>query len=51
MADVEFPTSLGTSQRDRITLLGHDLATELIGQVSLRRAGVLAGRAAPAVAG
>src|SRR5215831_8027558 len=34
MADVEFPTSIGTSQRDRITLLGHDLATELIGQVS-----------------
>jgi citrate synthase len=34
MADVEFPTSLGTSQSDRITLLGQDLATDLIGKVS-----------------
>jgi citrate synthase len=34
MADVEFPTSIGTSQSDRITLLGQDLATELIGKVS-----------------
>jgi citrate synthase len=34
MADVEFPTSIGTSSSDRITLLGHDLATELMGQVT-----------------
>jgi len=34
MTDVEFPTSLGTSQADRITLLGHDLTSELVGQVS-----------------
>jgi citrate synthase len=34
MGDLEFPTSLGTSHSDRITLLGHDLATELIGQVT-----------------
>jgi citrate synthase len=29
-----FPTSLGTSTEDTITLLGRDLATDLIGQVS-----------------
>jgi len=34
MTDVEFPTSIGTSRSDSITLLGHDLATELIGQVT-----------------
>jgi citrate synthase len=28
-----FPTSLGTSGPDRITLLGHDLATDLMGKV------------------
>ncbi|GAB3976248.1 hypothetical protein [Plantactinospora veratri] len=35
MADQElsFPTSIGTSDADTIRLLGHDLATELIGQV------------------
>jgi citrate synthase len=29
----EFPTSVGTSEADSITLLGHDLANELIGHV------------------
>jgi citrate synthase len=29
-----FPTSLGTSDADRIRLLGHDLTAELMGQVS-----------------
>jgi citrate synthase len=29
-----FPTSLGTSDADTITLLGHDLAADLMGQVS-----------------
>jgi citrate synthase len=29
-----FPTSLGTSDRDTITLLGHDLAADLMGKVS-----------------
>src|SRR6266550_3621229 len=29
-----FPTSLGTSDRTSITLLGHDLAQELIGEVT-----------------
>jgi citrate synthase len=29
-----FPTSLGTSDADHISLLGHDLATELMGKVS-----------------
>jgi citrate synthase len=30
----EFPTSLGTSEADSISLLGHDLAGELMGKVS-----------------
>jgi citrate synthase len=30
----EYPTSIGTSDADSITLLGHDLATELMGKVS-----------------
>lgn len=30
----EFPTSLGTSDADRITLLGQDLAADLMGKVS-----------------
>jgi citrate synthase len=29
----DYPTSIGTSDADSITLLGHDLATELLGQV------------------
>ncbi|HMC68676.1 MAG TPA: citryl-CoA lyase, partial [Mycobacteriales bacterium] len=29
----EFPTSIGTSDRDSITLLGHDLARDLLGKV------------------
>src|SRR5260370_37781728 len=29
-----FPTSIGTSSAETITLLGHDLATDLMGQVS-----------------
>jgi citrate synthase len=29
-----YPTSIGSSSRDTITLLGHDLATELMGKVS-----------------
>jgi len=29
----EFPTSVGTSEADSITLLGHDLPGELIGHV------------------
>jgi citrate synthase len=31
--NTEFPTSVGTSEADSITLLGHDLANELIGHV------------------
>lgn len=34
MSTPQFPTSLGTSEGTTITLLGHDLATELMGQVS-----------------
>jgi citrate synthase len=30
----EYPTSIGTSDADSITLLGHDVATELMGKVS-----------------
>jgi citrate synthase len=30
----EYPTSIGTSDADSITLLGHDLASELMGKVS-----------------
>jgi citrate synthase len=30
----EYPTSIGTSNADSITLLGHDLASELMGKVS-----------------
>jgi citrate synthase len=30
----EYPTSIGTSDADSITLLGHDLAAELMGKVS-----------------
>ncbi len=30
----EYPTSIGTSDADSITLLGHDLAGELMGKVS-----------------
>jgi len=30
---VEYPTGIGTSDADRIYLLGHDLAGELIGKV------------------
>jgi citrate synthase len=30
----EYPTSIGTSDAESITLLGHDLATELMGKVS-----------------
>lgn len=33
MSDLEFPTSLGISTRDTITLMGHDLAGELVGRV------------------
>jgi citrate synthase len=33
-AAVSFPTSLGTSDAAQIRLLGHDLATDLMGQVS-----------------
>ncbi len=33
-AEHGFPTSLGTSDADRITLLGQDLAADLMGQVS-----------------
>ena len=33
MSATEFPTSVGTSEADSITLLGHDLPTELIGHV------------------
>jgi citrate synthase len=29
----DYPTSIGTSDEDSITLLGHDLATEVLGQV------------------
>ena len=32
--DLEFPTSLGVSTRETITLMGDDLAADLIGQVS-----------------
>ena len=31
--NTEFPTSVGTSEADSITLLGHDLPSELIGHV------------------
>ena len=33
MGELEFPTSLGTSDADSITLLGQDLATDLMGKV------------------
>jgi citrate synthase len=33
MADLSFPTSLGTSTADQIRLLGHDLTEELMGEV------------------
>ncbi|MFD1276913.1 hypothetical protein ACFQ51_49395 [Streptomyces kaempferi] len=29
----EYPTALGASSLDRITLLGHDLAEEVMGEV------------------
>ena len=34
MSDLEFPTSLGISTRDTITLMGEDLSADLIGHVS-----------------
>jgi len=34
MDDARYPTSLGMSDADHITLLGKDLAGELMGQVS-----------------
>ena len=34
MSELEFPTSIGTSDADHIRLLGRDLASELIGQVT-----------------
>ena len=34
MSDLAFPTSLGISTRDTITLMGQDLSADLIGQVS-----------------
>ncbi len=34
MADPQYPTSIGHSDADSITLLGHDLAGELMGQIS-----------------
>ena len=43
-----FPTSLGTSTAEEIRLLGKDLDRRPDGQGRLRRAGLLAGRAAPA---
>ncbi len=43
----EYPTSIGTADANSIKLLGHDLAADLMGQVDLRRAGFLAGGAAP----
>jgi citrate synthase len=33
MSELRFPTSLGTSDRDHIRLLGHDVAGELMGKV------------------
>src|SRR4051794_41887846 len=33
MSDLEFPTSLGTSTTDEISLLGQSLAGDLMGQV------------------
>ena len=33
MADREYPTALGASTRDTITLLGHDLARDVMGEV------------------
>ena len=33
MSDLQFPTSLGTSDADQIRLLGHDLTADLMGQV------------------
>ena len=45
------PTSLGTSDADRIRLLGQDLTADLMGQVRVRRARVLAGGAAAADVG
>jgi citrate synthase len=32
-SELRFPTSLGTSDADTITVLGHDLAADLMGQV------------------
>jgi citrate synthase len=34
MTEREYPTGLGTSDRDHISLLGHDLPAELLGKVS-----------------
>ena len=34
MSELEFPTSLGISTRDTITLMGQDLAGDLLGQVT-----------------
>ena len=34
MTDLQFPTSLGISTRDTITLMGKDLSADLLGQVS-----------------
>lgn len=34
MNDRVYPTSIGTSDRDHISLLGHDLAADLLGQIS-----------------
>jgi citrate synthase len=34
MTEPRFPTSIGTSDADTITLLGQDLAADLMGQVS-----------------
>lgn len=34
MNERAYPTAIGTSNRDTISLLGHDLASELLGQIS-----------------
>ncbi len=34
MADAQYPTSIGHSDADSITVLGHDLAGDLMGQIS-----------------
>jgi citrate synthase len=32
-SEIRYPTSIGASDRESITLLGHDLATDLLGQI------------------